>query len=95
MFPVSAVRIEKEDVRRVVDKEEKMKEFETIAAAATAMSSSGIGIIRISGEEAFSVMEKFSGLITEIRIWQGSLLIPYIMVRLWMERKFWMKCLFF
>ena len=58
MFPVSAVRIEKEDVRRVVDKEEKMKEFETIAAAATAMSSSGIGIIRISGEEAFSVMEK-------------------------------------
>ena len=58
MFPVSAVRIEKEDVRRVVDKEEKMKEFETIAAAATAMSSSGIGIIRISGEDAFSVMEK-------------------------------------
>ena len=35
-----------------------MKEFETIAAAATAMSSSGIGIIRISGEDAFSVMEK-------------------------------------
>ena len=30
-----------------------MKEFETIAAAATAMSSSGIGIIRISGEDAF------------------------------------------
>ena len=58
MFPVSTVRIEKEDVRRVVDKEEKMKEFETIGAAATAMSSCGIAIIRISGEDAFSVMEK-------------------------------------
>ena len=35
-----------------------MREFDTIAAAATAMSSSGIGIIRISGSESFSVMEK-------------------------------------
>lgn len=30
----------------------------TIAAIATAMSNSGIGIIRISGEEAFSIIEK-------------------------------------
>lgn len=35
-----------------------MKDFDTIAAAATAMSSSGIGIIRISGDEAYSVIEK-------------------------------------
>ena len=35
-----------------------MRESNTIAAAATAMSSSGIGIIRISGEEAFSIMKK-------------------------------------
>ncbi len=35
-----------------------MRENDTIAAAATAMSSSGIGIIRISGGEAFSVMKK-------------------------------------
>lgn len=35
-----------------------MREFDTIAAAATAMTSAGIGIIRISGSEAFSVMEK-------------------------------------
>lgn len=35
-----------------------MSEFDTIAAAATAMVSSGIGIIRISGGESFSVMEK-------------------------------------
>lgn len=31
---------------------------ETIAAIATAMSSSGIGIIRISGEEAFDIIDK-------------------------------------
>ena len=31
---------------------------ETIAAIATAMSSSGIGIIRISGEEAFSIADQ-------------------------------------
>ena len=35
-----------------------MREFDTIAAAATAMASSGIGIIRISGSESFSVMER-------------------------------------
>ena len=35
-----------------------MRESDTIAAAATAMSSSGIGIIRISGAEAFSIMKK-------------------------------------
>ncbi len=39
-------------------KETDMREYDTIAAAATAMSSSGIGIIRISGSQAFSVMEK-------------------------------------
>ena len=31
---------------------------DTIAAIATAMSSSGIGIIRISGEDAFSVIDR-------------------------------------
>ncbi len=33
-----------------------MKKTDTIAAIATAMSSSGIGIVRISGEEAFDVI---------------------------------------
>lgn len=32
---------------------------ETIAAIATAMSNSGIGIIRISGEEAIDVLSAF------------------------------------
>ena len=30
----------------------------TIAAIATAMSSSGIGIVRISGDEAFTIIDK-------------------------------------
>ncbi len=35
-----------------------MKNTDTIAAIATAMSGSGIGIIRISGPEAYSIIEK-------------------------------------
>ena len=31
---------------------------ETIAAISTGMSNSGIGIVRISGEEAFQVIDK-------------------------------------
>ena len=31
---------------------------DTIAAISTAMSSGGIGIIRISGEDAFSIIEQ-------------------------------------
>ena len=36
----------------------KIKEFDTIAAVATALQESGIGIIRISGNEAFNIAEK-------------------------------------
>ena len=32
--------------------------YDTIAAVATAMTSSGIGIIRISGSDAFSILNK-------------------------------------
>lgn len=39
-------------------KEEMIHQTETIAAIATAMNNSGIGIIRISGEDAFSVIRK-------------------------------------
>ncbi|MBS6396475.1 MAG: tRNA uridine-5-carboxymethylaminomethyl(34) synthesis GTPase MnmE [Clostridiales bacterium] len=35
-----------------------MRKSDTIAAIATAMTSSGIGIIRISGEDAFAIAEK-------------------------------------
>ncbi|MDE6357064.1 MAG: tRNA uridine-5-carboxymethylaminomethyl(34) synthesis GTPase MnmE, partial [Eubacteriales bacterium] len=36
----------------------KIKEFDTIAAIATSFGDSGIGIIRISGEDAFSIAQK-------------------------------------
>lgn len=39
-------------------KKKMIHQTETIAAIATAMNNSGIGIIRISGEEAFSVIRK-------------------------------------
>ena len=35
----------------------------TIAAISTAMSASGIGIVRISGDEAFSIIDKIYKLI--------------------------------
>lgn len=35
-----------------------MNQMDTIAAIATAMSSSGIGIVRISGDEAFQIIDK-------------------------------------
>ncbi len=35
-----------------------MKKTDTIAAVATAMSSSGIGIVRVSGEEAFDIIRR-------------------------------------
>ena len=43
---------------RLFFKEEMIHQTETIAAIATAMNNSGIGIIRISGEDAFSVIRK-------------------------------------
>ena len=43
---------------RLFFKKEMIHQTETIAAIATAMNNSGIGIIRISGEEAFSVIRK-------------------------------------
>ena len=35
-----------------------INEFDTIAAIATAVSNAGIGIVRISGEEALPVLSK-------------------------------------
>ena len=35
-----------------------MKKSDTIAAIATAMAGSGIGIIRVSGEDAFKTVER-------------------------------------
>lgn len=35
-----------------------LEEFDTIAAPATPMGAGGVGIIRISGEKAFEIIEK-------------------------------------
>ena len=39
-------------------KEYEIMKTDTIAAIATAMTNSGIGIIRISGEDAFTVIDR-------------------------------------
>lgn len=36
-----------------------INEFDTIAAIATAVSNAGIGIIRISGSEAMTILSKY------------------------------------
>ena len=35
-----------------------LQEFDTIAAVATPMGMGGVGIIRVSGEKAFEIIEK-------------------------------------
>ena len=35
-----------------------LEEFDTIAAPATPMGAGGVGIIRISGEKAFEIIDK-------------------------------------
>ena len=35
-----------------------MRECDTIAAIATAMTGAGIGIVRVSGDRAFEIVEK-------------------------------------
>ena len=49
---------------------------DTIAAIATGMSNSGIGIVRISGEEAFSVIDSISVSYTHLDVYKRQ--IEYI-----------------
>ena len=63
---------------------------DTIAAIATALSSSGIGIIRISGSDAVAVAERMRG-----RGFQSRKRIRFIMDIFGMERNGSMKCCFF
>ena len=51
---------------------------DTIAAISTAVSQSGIGIIRISGEEAFSVIDKIYCSPGGKKKLSGNLPIPFI-----------------
>ena len=59
---------------------------DTIAAISTAMTNSGIGIVRLSGEDAFSIIDK---------IYKGKRPIPFTMAISWTESRRLMKCWFF
>ena len=52
---------------------------DTIAAAATAMSNSGIGIIRISGEESLAVLIVYTVRKEKQKYYRKCPVIPYIM----------------
>ena len=62
-----------------------MKQTETIAAIATALSDSGIGIVRISGEDAIEIGNKV------YKSKNDCPAIPFTTVLLWMEKKSWTK----
>ena len=57
---------------------------DTIAAISTAMTNSGIGIVRLSGEDAFSIIDK---------IYKGKK--PKLLAISWTESRRLMKCWFF
>ena len=57
-FPFSIFRNDRNPFLDYVFKQEKMMKTDTIAAIATALSESGIGIIRISGDEAIDVADR-------------------------------------
>ena len=66
---------------------------DTIAAIATALSSSGIGIIRISGSDAVAVAERmFEPAVAGKRLSEQK---TYTMDIFGMERNGSMKCCFF
>lgn len=59
----------------------------TIAAISTAMSASGIGIVRISGENAMDVIAKIYRSKNGKKIFVQSSAIPFIMDLSMMEKK--------
>lgn len=59
----------------------------TIAAISTAMSASGIGIVRISGENAMDVIAKIYRSKNGKKIFVQSSAIPFIMGLSMMEKK--------
>lgn len=59
---------------------------DTIAAIATAMTNSGIGIIRISGEDAFTVIDRIYQSKNGKKKLQKKKAIPCIMDILWIYK---------
>ena len=67
---------------------------DTIAAISTAMTNSGIGIVRLSGEDAFSIIDKFTK--AKARSFcPNKKAIPFTMAISWTESRRLMKCWFF
>ena len=64
---------------------------DTIAAIATAMTPSGIGIVRISGDECLSIIDKFTDQDLGRKKSANVKVIPYIMVLYMMDRNRLMK----
>lgn len=64
---------------------------DTIAAIATAMSNSGIGIVRISGAESFEIIQKIYRGKTE-KTYRSRKAIRFITVILRMEKRLSTKC---
>lgn len=60
---------------------------ETIAAIASAMTNSGIGIIRISGEDAFDVIDKIYRPKKETSFYHSARVIRFIMAIFMMKMK--------
>ena len=67
---------------------------DTIAAISTAMTNSGIGIVRLSGEDAFSIIDKiYKG--KSPKLCPNKKAIPFTMAISWTESRRLMKCWFF
>ena len=67
---------------------------DTIAAISTAMTNSGIGIVRLSGEDAFSIIDKiYKGKSPKLLSKQKA--IPFTLAISWTENRRLMKCWFF
>ena len=64
---------------------------DTIAAISTAMSSGGIGIIRISGEDAFSIIEQIFKFKIREKEYRISIHTLFIMEISMMEKNCWMR----
>ena len=71
---------------RLFEYQEESMKGETIAAISTAVSSSGIGIVRISGDQAFEIADR-------VYRSQNSNPIRFTMVISVTETKCWMRCL--
>ena len=77
---------------RLFEYQEESMKGETIAAISTAVNSSGIGIVRISGDQAFEIADRVYRS-PKGKKYQNSNPIRFTMVISVTETKCWMRCL--